>query len=53
MLRRAVDAWQSIFISGGTGTGKTTLLNAVAHTTSSEDWIRAQRGDLGDPRREA
>ena len=39
MLRRAVDARQNILISGGTGTGKTTLLNAVAQTIPAEDRI--------------
>ena len=29
-LRRAIEARQTILISGGTGTGKTTLLNALA-----------------------
>lgn len=39
MLRDAVTARQNILISGGTGTGKTTLLNAVAQTISAEDRI--------------
>jgi pilus assembly protein CpaF len=39
MLRSAVDCRQNILISGGTGTGKTTLLNAVAHTIAAEDRI--------------
>jgi pilus assembly protein CpaF len=39
MLRRAVDARQNILISGGTGTGKTTLLNAVAQMIPAEDRI--------------
>jgi pilus assembly protein CpaF len=30
ILRRAIDARDNILISGGTGTGKTTLLNALA-----------------------
>jgi len=38
-LRDAVTARQNILISGGTGTGKTTLLNAVAQTISGEDRI--------------
>ncbi len=39
MLRSAVERRQNILISGGTGTGKTTLLNAVAQTISAEDRI--------------
>ena len=39
MLRHAVDARQNILISGGTGTGKTTLLNAVAQTIPAGDRI--------------
>jgi len=39
MLRRAVDARQNILISGGTGTGKTTLLNAVAQMIPADDRI--------------
>jgi pilus assembly protein CpaF len=39
MLRSAVDGRQNILISGGTGTGKTTLLNAVAQTISADDRI--------------
>jgi pilus assembly protein CpaF len=39
MLRRTVDARHNILISGGTGTGKTTLLNAVAQTIPAEDRI--------------
>src|SRR6266496_2528190 len=38
-LRAAVDARQNILISGGTGTGKTTLLNAVAQTIPAQDRI--------------
>ena len=39
MLRQAVADRQNILISGGTGTGKTTLLNAVAQTIPAEDRI--------------
>jgi pilus assembly protein CpaF len=39
MLRHAVDARQNLLISGGTGTGKTTLLNAVAQTIPAGDRI--------------
>jgi pilus assembly protein CpaF len=39
MLRDAVTDRQNILISGGTGTGKTTLLNAVAQTIPLEDRI--------------
>ena len=39
MLRTAVEVRQNILISGGTGTGKTTLLNAIAQTISAEDRI--------------
>jgi pilus assembly protein CpaF len=38
-LREAVDARKNILISGGTGTGKTTLLNALAATIPDEDRI--------------
>jgi pilus assembly protein CpaF len=38
-LRAAVDARHNILISGGTGTAKTTLLNAVAQTIPPEDRI--------------
>jgi pilus assembly protein CpaF len=38
-FRAAVDARHNILISGGTGTGKTTLLNAVAQTIPPEDRI--------------
>ena len=39
LLRRAVDERQNILISGGTGTGKTTVLNALAETIPPEDRI--------------
>src|SRR5262245_29213644 len=39
MLATAVRARRNILISGGTGTGKTTLLNALAVTISDEDRI--------------
>lgn len=39
MLQDAVGARLNILISGGTGTGKTTLLNAVAETIAPEDRI--------------
>jgi pilus assembly protein CpaF len=38
-LRRAVDDRNNILISGGTGTGKTTLLNALAATIPDGDRI--------------
>ena len=38
-LRAAVVAKHNILISGGTGTGKTTLLNAIAQTIPPEDRI--------------
>jgi pilus assembly protein CpaF len=38
-LIRAVRARKNILISGGTGTGKTTLLNALADTISATDRI--------------
>jgi pilus assembly protein CpaF len=39
MLRAAVHARHNVLISGGTGTGKTTLLNAIAETIPPEDRI--------------
>jgi pilus assembly protein CpaF len=39
MMRAAVHRRQNILISGGTGTGKTTLLNAVAQTISADDRV--------------
>jgi pilus assembly protein CpaF len=39
LLRGAVDRRQNILISGGTGTGKTTVLNALAETIPPEDRI--------------
>src|SRR6188474_3286978 len=39
VLCAAVEARQNILISGGTGTGKTTLLNAVAQTIPPQDRI--------------
>jgi pilus assembly protein CpaF len=39
VLRTAVEARHNILISGGTGTGKTTLLNAVAQTIPPQDRI--------------
>lgn len=38
-LVRAVEQHQNILISGGTGTGKTTLLNALAASIADEDRI--------------
>lgn len=38
-LRRAVASRQNILVSGGTGTGKTTLLNALAALIPDEDRI--------------
>jgi pilus assembly protein CpaF len=38
-LTTAVQAHRNILISGGTGTGKTTLLNALAATITDEDRI--------------
>lgn len=38
-LRRAVQARQNIMISGGTGTGKTTLLNALAGFIPTEERV--------------
>ena len=42
MLREAVASRLNILISGGTGTGKTTLLNAIAQTISAR---RSHRAD--------
>jgi pilus assembly protein CpaF len=39
MLREAIASRLNILISGGTGTGKTTLLNAIAQTISPDDRI--------------
>jgi pilus assembly protein CpaF len=39
MLRESVASRLNILISGGTGTGKTTLLNAIAQTISPDDRI--------------
>ena len=39
LLRRAVASRQNVLISGGTGTGKTTLLNALAATIPDTDRI--------------
>ena len=52
MLRSAVECRQNILISGGTGTGKTTLLNAVAQTIPAEDRIVLIE-DLRDSHRQA
>lgn len=38
-LRAAIDGQQNILISGGTGTGKTTLLNALAAHIPAEDRV--------------
>ncbi len=38
-LRRAIEARDNILISGGTGTGKTTLLNALAAFLPPEDRV--------------
>ena len=38
-LRAAIDAQRNILISGGTGTGKTTLLNALAAHIPAEDRV--------------
>jgi pilus assembly protein CpaF len=38
-LRRAIADRQNVLISGGTGTGKTTLLNALAATIPDDDRI--------------
>jgi pilus assembly protein CpaF len=39
ILRDAIDGEQNILISGGTGTGKTTLLNALAAHIPTEDRV--------------
>ena len=39
LLRKAVTSRQNVLISGGTGTGKTTLLNALAATIPDTDRI--------------
>jgi pilus assembly protein CpaF len=39
LLRKAVASRQNVLISGGTGTGKTTLLNALAATIPDTDRI--------------
>ncbi len=39
LLRQAVADRQNILISGGTGTGKTTVLNALAETIPPEDRV--------------
>jgi len=39
LLQRAVEARQTILISGGTGTGKTTLLTALSHFIDPEERI--------------
>jgi pilus assembly protein CpaF len=39
LLRGAVDQRQNILISGGTGTGKTTVLNALAEMIPPEDRV--------------
>jgi pilus assembly protein CpaF len=39
LLERAVRSQQNVLISGGTGTGKTTLLNALAATIPDRDRI--------------
>ena len=37
LLRQAIRFRKNILISGGTGTGKTTLLNAIADTIPDND----------------
>jgi pilus assembly protein CpaF len=39
ILRHAIDAERNILISGGTGTGKTTLLNALAANIPARDRV--------------
>src|SRR5438093_3404501 len=39
ILRAAIDGQRNILISGGTGTGKTTLLNALAAHIPAEDRV--------------
>jgi pilus assembly protein CpaF len=46
VLRRAVEARRNILISGGTGTGKTTLLNALAAFISDTERLVIIRGHL-------
>jgi pilus assembly protein CpaF len=38
-LRRAMDARENLLISGGTGTGKTTILNALAELLPPDDRV--------------
>jgi pilus assembly protein CpaF len=38
-IRRAMEARENLLISGGTGTGKTTVLNALADLLPSEDRV--------------
>ena len=38
-VRHAIATRDNILISGGTGTGKTTLLNALAAVLPGEDWL--------------
>ena len=49
--RPRVASQQNILISGGTGTGKTTLLNALAARIPDDDRIDRHRGDRRDPPR--
>ena len=46
-LRRGIEARDNILISGGTGTGKTTLLNALAAFLPADDRLVADRGHGG------